>query len=773
MASRYDAIVIGAGLNGLTAAAMLAEAGRRVLVIDARDTPGGSATSEESAAGFTIEPVADGVGWLSPRLVSELALDRRGVRAPAGGVFSGKPRVDWEPFVLWRHQPRTLAALEERSSRDAQRWPAFAERMARLAGFLGWLYHRLPPRPVGGGLGGVLELAAVARRARALGRVDMVELARVVPMPIADVLNDAFQCEALKSIIGAGGVAGIQQGPRSAGTTFVLLHHHVGAEAGAFRMRQRVRGGSRAVVDAITAILRAKGAEVRLATRVKAIRVSRGRATGVVLDGGDEIAASNVLSSADACTTLVDLAGPAELYSELVRALQHIRSRGVVARIHLALDALPHFRGLPHDALRGVISLAPGLDGIERVYDDARYGGASSRPVLEARIPSLEDPPSLAPPGKHVMSISVQYAPYRLRNGVWDGARRDALGDDVLKVLAEYAPDLPGVVRHRLVLTLADLAERFALPEGQLRACGARPRSGTVHATPRSVRSLSDAYRWPVPVRRKRASGSRVGGRSWSSGGSGSAQGPLGGRVVFTELGLSRARSWPKETWHCAAQFCGKIIPDPLVQLLFSPGFVLVMTATFRALCCLPILALAPAACYEPRAVLERRLERSFKVAPGSIVRVVLGGGSVTTATGPAGTVHVVLRQVAYTTEGERAAESCLEGLNVSAVQEGDDVTLIARRKRMADWSWRLNHVRLMATVTVPADVRLALETSGGRIGIQGDRSGGGPRRDERWRHRCRWRPRPVRVEHLGRQHQGGACSRPVAGRNQWRQRLG
>jgi phytoene dehydrogenase-like protein len=463
---RYDAIVIGAGLNGLTAAASLAGAGRRVLVLDARPTLGGATTTEELAPGFRIDPAAE-AGWISPELRRELTLDRHGVELLPPEPCLASPQPDGPPLVVWRDEKRTVDAVGAFSKRDAARWPAFAARMSRLAGFLAWLYRRPPPRATRERLGDWLDLAMLGRKVRSLGRADMVDLLRILPMPIADLLGDTFESDLLRAAIGAGGVIGIGQGPRSGGTTFVLLHHHVGASPGGFRMRQRVRHGSGALAHAIAQAARARGAEIRQGARVAAIAVAGARATGVVLDDGEEIAAGAVLSSADARTTLVDLADPAALDPELVRALQQIRCRGVLARVHLALDCLPRFRGLAEETLHGVISIADSLDGIERASDAAKYGTTSTRPLLEVRVPSVADP-SLAPPGRHVMSVSVQYAPYRLREGQWDAPRREALGDQVVRLLDDHAPGLAETVRGRLVVSPLDLEERYALPEGSV-----------------------------------------------------------------------------------------------------------------------------------------------------------------------------------------------------------------------------------------------------------------------------------------------------------------
>jgi phytoene dehydrogenase-like protein len=463
--ARIDVVVIGAGPNALTAAAYLAKARRRVLVLDAGDGTDGGA-SAGLAPGFTIEPAAT-PGWISDDLRRDLDLDRHGLELLAPEASLASLDVDGDSLVIRRDQRRTVEAIRRRTPHDADRWPTFADRMAKLARFLGWIYQRTPPRLKGAALADWLDLAALGRRARTLGKADLVELARVLPMPIADLIEDTFHDPRLKALLAASAVAGIQHGPRSGGTTFAWLHHHVGAETGAIGMRQNVRGGSVGLAAALTAAARGLGVDIRSRAPVVAIRMTNGRATGAVLENGDEIEAASVVSSVGIRRTLLDLVGPALLDPELVRAIHNIRYRGVVARVHFALDGLPHFRGIPDEALGGAISITPDLDGIERAYDDGKFGRVSKAPLLDVRIPSMVDP-ALAPEGRHVMSISVQYTPYRLQNGAWDATSGDAIADQVLAGLSAVVSDLSNRILHRLVLTPSDLAHRCGLPEGSI-----------------------------------------------------------------------------------------------------------------------------------------------------------------------------------------------------------------------------------------------------------------------------------------------------------------
>jgi phytoene dehydrogenase-like protein len=469
----YDAIVIGAGLNGLVVAAYLAKAGQRVLVLERRNVIGGTVATEELFPGFRFDTCRHDAGWLSPRIASDLKLKRHGLEMldVDASVFAPHPAGDRNDYLLLHHDPQRSAALiRKHSPSDADKWPKFADRVARLAGFLKAAYASAAPTIDATSFGDVLSLARLGTRLRVLlGKTEMVELLRTVPMSVGELLDDWFETDVLKGAIGARGVTGIMQGPRSGGTAFVLLHHQVGRPVGAFRAPAAIRGGVGSVARALAAAATAFGAEIRTGTEVARVQTQGGRATGVVLRNGDEIAAHRVVSGADPRRTFLDLCDPTRLEPQFVRAVRNLRYRGAWAKVNLALGALPTFKALRGNGgetpLRGTISISPSLTYLERAYDDAKYGRVSERPHLEIRIPSLADA-TLAPPGRHVMSIEVQYAPYRLRDGEWDDRARDALSDRVIQTLAAYAPDLPDAILHRQVLTPRDLETTFALTEG-------------------------------------------------------------------------------------------------------------------------------------------------------------------------------------------------------------------------------------------------------------------------------------------------------------------
>ncbi len=468
MAPTFDTIVIGAGVNGLVAAATLAKAGQRVLVAEQRALAGGTAASNEFAPGFRADLLHD-VGAIQALIAQELEFSGLGLHEVRADPLVVTPDGTGKFLFLSRDIAKSAEAIRKFSSKDAERWPAFVARMHRLAGFLDVLYSAPAPDLLASSVRELLPLLKVGRKLRGLGKTDMIELLRTLPMSVSELLDDWFESDVLKGTLGAQGIAHITQGPRSGGTAFVFLHNHVGNDAGAFRGRTRMKGGVQSLSSALVNLAKGLGVQLRTDAAVSRILVRHERAVGIALRSGEEITASTVLSAVDPRRTLCDLVDASEFEPEFLQAVRNIKFRGSVAKVHLALDRLPAFTGLSNDGaeLGGVFSVSPSLDYLERAYDHVKYGRVSTAPWLEVMVPSLVDP-SFAPAGKHVMSIQVQYVPYRLRGGTWDAARSASLGDAVVALLAQYAPDLPNVVRHREVITPSDLEQKYGLTEGSL-----------------------------------------------------------------------------------------------------------------------------------------------------------------------------------------------------------------------------------------------------------------------------------------------------------------
>lgn len=467
MSIAYDVIVIGAGHNGLVAAAYLAKAGKRVLVLEARPEFGGMQSTDEFHPGFRVDSAFHQSGWLDPAMASDLSLGSatEGLLLPEASILN---LTDQGGFLLRRGIRESVEEIRKYSAADAGKWESFARLMHKLSGFLQHVYGVTPPQLTSTRPGDLLNLLGLGRRVRGMGKADMIEFLRILPMAVAELLDDWFETDGLKGALGAAGITGIMQGPRSAGTAFVMLHHQVGNPVGLFRAGSLRRGGVGTLGIKLAQAARGFGAEISTGKRVARIRTVDGRAVGVILENGDEIPARQVVSTVDPRKTMLGMVEPTELAPEYARALQNIRFRGVSAKVHLALSELPRFSGVDgsDQHLRGVISLSPNLDYLEKAYDDAKHGRVSARPYLEAVIPTLEDP-SLAPAGRHVMSIWVQYAPHQLK-GEWDGSARESLGDRVVDCLAERAPNLKPAIISRQVLTPRDLAERYGVTDGSL-----------------------------------------------------------------------------------------------------------------------------------------------------------------------------------------------------------------------------------------------------------------------------------------------------------------
>src|SRR5216684_186913 len=464
-----DIVIIGGGHNGLVTAFYLAKAGYKPLVLERRPQVGGAAITDEFHPGFRCSTLAHTAGPIRPDIVRDLKLEKHGLKLITPEVSVTALTPDGRALSLYQDARKSAQEVAAFSQKDAAKYPQFQESLGKMGRVIGEALATPPPNidhPSSGDLWGMLK---TGRAIRNLGKKDMYRLLRWGPMAVADLAAEYFETELLRAVVAARGVFGTFLGPWSAGSALVLLIRAAGDPhpAGSAFF---AAGGMGALTQAMASAAQAAGAEIRSGAEVMEIRVKDGTASGVILSSGEEIDAGAVISNADPKRTLLKLTDPTHLAPDFLEKLQHYRGNGTVAKVNLALSGLPKFTALEGEnhgrALSGRIHIGPEIDYLERAFDESKYGNFSRQPYLEAAIPSLTDP-SLAPEGKHVMSIYMQYAPYKLKGSDWE-KQRVPLGDTVVKTLAQYAPNLPELILSHQIITPQDLEETYGMTGGHI-----------------------------------------------------------------------------------------------------------------------------------------------------------------------------------------------------------------------------------------------------------------------------------------------------------------
>lgn len=452
-APRYDCIVVGGGHNGLICAALLARRGRRVLVLEAESQLGGAAATREFAPGHRVSSCAHLLHLMPARLIEELGLEQQGLEWAAKALPTTALVPDGTALTI---EPGALGA-------DEQRYARFAAQMQRFARALAPVLEQMPPRLGTREVGDLAALLKLGWRIRRLGRADMRELLRIGGMNVFDLLEEHLSSDTLRGALGFDAVLGSNFGPRSPGTVLTWLYRLAAESAAGARGLAQPRGGLGALSEALGRAAVAAGVEVRTEAPVARVLVESDRASGVVLESGEAIGARCVVSNADPKTTFLALLGARHLDTGFVRRIRHFRARGLAAKLHLALDALPSFGGLPARALGGRLLFAPSLRYLERAYNHSKYGEYSSAPALEITLPTQNDP-TLAPAGRHVLSAIVQYVPYELRGG-WDG-ERERLTALLVDTLERLSPGLASSIVGAELLTPVDIEREFRISGG-------------------------------------------------------------------------------------------------------------------------------------------------------------------------------------------------------------------------------------------------------------------------------------------------------------------
>ncbi len=502
----HDVVIVGGGINGLVAGCVLARRRKSVLILERHDLVGGAAAIGEIAPGFRAPRLSHALGPFRAEVAKAAGLGKSGLE-----FYTPDPALttlgrEGQSIVFHRDPVLTAASIARLSEADAGRWRDFVTVTGRIAGLIAKL-HRLPPPREATGARDLWQLLALGRRARSLGPRDLARAARWLPMPVADLVHEWFETDLLAAALASRALFGHFAGPRSPGTGALLLER-LADDAQPLGSGVTVRGGPAALAAALADAARAAGATVRTGVRVTGITSRDGRATGVVLDEGEEIPARVVVSAVDPRQTFLSLVDPMAVPTAFLDRLRHYRVRGVTAKVNLALSSLPVFTALHGDAvpLRGRLLIATGLDDLERAFDAAKYGQYSPEPSLEISIPTVADP-SLAPEGQHVMSIYAQYAPYTLRDTSWADARAGLLRT-ILQTLERHAPDLPSSIIAAEILTPKDLEDGWGLSGGHIfhgettidQSWLARPTLGAAR------------YRTPVPGLYLASAGTHPGG---------------------------------------------------------------------------------------------------------------------------------------------------------------------------------------------------------------------------------------------------------------------
>ena len=474
MGNRFDVLIIGGGHNGLVTAGYLARAGLKVAVIERRPVLGGACVTEEVWPGFKVSTLSYLCSLLQPRIIEDLELEKFGyhIYPKDPSFFTAFP--DGRHIFFWQDMKKTVAEIAKFSKRDAEYYPKYEEELAHLAEWVEALLMETPPNIVGRKLNDLASLGKFGLRALRLGDAGLARMVKIMTQSVRDFLDERFESDEIKTTLATDGVIGTNGGPATPGTAYILLHHVMGGAAGARGLWGFIRGGMGAISAALARSAESKGATIRTNAEVDHILVRDGRAYGAALKSGEELHAEVIVSNADPKRTFLNLVHREHLDEDFRRSIENFRVEGCSFKINLALDDLPNFTaypnksdrevGLPH---RTTMHVCPTMDYVDRAWEDAKQGRPSSNPMLECTIPTAYDD-SIAPPGKHIMCIFAQYAPYTLKDTVWDQAMKDRFADRCIDALAEYAPNIRRVILHRQVISPLDLEQEYGLTGGNI-----------------------------------------------------------------------------------------------------------------------------------------------------------------------------------------------------------------------------------------------------------------------------------------------------------------
>ena len=464
----YDIIVIGAGHNGLTTAAYLAKAGLDVLVLERQPYLGGATVSRELYPGFTYSNCSYVCSLLRPEIMRDLELPRYGLQViPYEGSVTMMSNGDY--FASYPNHDQNRREIARHSARDAEAYDHYGAETLRQCRFIKKMLLMTPPDPTSFKPRDLYGLFEMGRRFHGLGEEWMYDTIRFWTMSCADFLEQYFETDIIKGHLAGSSIIGTALGPCSPGSAYVLLHHYMGEVDGSIGAWGYARGGMGAVSGALARSFRSRGGEILAATEVEQILVRNRRAVGVALSDGTELHGRRIVSNMDVKRTFEQSMDPADLPDDFLRRVRNFKIRGSSGKLNIALDGVPDFPSLPEGSVgpAGDMHVSDSLEYLERGYDDWKEGAWSREPYLDMMIPSLVDP-TMAPPGKHYMSVFVQYVPPRLADGEWNDDRRTAFGQTVIDKIAQYSPNFKDLILHAEIRTPRELENEVGLTEGNI-----------------------------------------------------------------------------------------------------------------------------------------------------------------------------------------------------------------------------------------------------------------------------------------------------------------
>jgi phytoene dehydrogenase-like protein len=464
---KRDVLVIGGGVNGLVVAAYLSNAGRNVLLFEKKDILGGIAVTEEFFPGYKFSSLVDGAGYLSPSIASDFKLSQHGLKIVPIDPILCSLQPGGQYLMISQDVSTTSKEIAKFSEADATTFPKFVEMLRKISAVVEGIRHMTPPDLPEFGLKDLMGLSPLMNPVRKIGRRDFTQVLRVMPMPVADLLNEWFESDIVKGAIAASALINSSLGPQEAGTVYNFLYNWAGSNNGLFRSSGNIVGGMGALSEALANAAKMMGVEIKTNSIVEKIIFDNGTATGIELNNGDQYQAKTVVSAANMNTTFLKLIDPYYLDQRFVKHLKNIKYRGTTARVHFVLEDLPSLQGLNgnvQNLLSGHIQISPTITYIQKAFDPVKYGRYSENPYLDIFIPTITDP-SLSFDGAHLMSVTVKYMPYHLREGDWESLREE-LAKLVINKIGEYAPGFKNLIKNQKVITPLDLEHDYDLPEG-------------------------------------------------------------------------------------------------------------------------------------------------------------------------------------------------------------------------------------------------------------------------------------------------------------------